>query len=273
MQIQVAGFLRELKTIPDTPVQYFLQVGDQTVALNEWLGDTVRLAFTGVRACIACGRKVKKLYNNGYCYPCFTTLAECDLCIVKPHECHFDKGTCRDEQFAKEHCMIPHYVYLAFSNHVKVGLTRKNRQFTRWMDQGAIRAIPIAELPTRKLAGELEVAISQHIPDKTDWRKMLKGEFDEVDLLETLAFVRSIIPERFREYLLDSEQVYEFTYPLLESIDKIKSLGFDKTDCIEGRLIGIKGQYMLLDQGVLNVKKHSGYEVLVTVEKGTDEPL
>jgi hypothetical protein len=271
MQLQVSGFLRELKTIPEAPVQYFLQVGENVVAMNEWIGQTVRFDFHGSRACVNCGRKVKKLYNNGYCYPCVTTLAECDLCIVKPHECHFDKGTCRDEQFGMSHCMIPHYVYLAFSNHVKVGLTRKNRQLTRWVDQGAIRAIPIAEVPTRKLAGELEVAISQYIPDKTDWRKMLKGEFEDIDLLETLSFVRSIVPEQFQQYLLDDQQVYESTYPQLDTIEKVKSLGFDKLETIEGRLIGIKGQYLIFEQGVLNIKKHSGYEVSFMAEKADEQ--
>src|SRR5579875_2619879 len=132
----------------------------------------MNLSFTGEKACIICGRKVKKLYQSGYCFPCVTTLAECDLCIVKPHECHFHKGTCRDESFAMTHCMIPHYVYLAFSSGFKVGLTRKGREFTRWIDQGASQAVLLAEVPTRKMAGEMEMAIAEHISDKTDWRKM-----------------------------------------------------------------------------------------------------
>ncbi|WP_153944945.1 DUF2797 domain-containing protein, partial [Acinetobacter baumannii] len=70
------------------------------------------------------------------------------------------------------HCMIPHYVYLALSSGVKVGLTRKNNEKKRWVDQGAVRAIPIAEVPTRKMAGELEVYLTQYVADKTDWRKM-----------------------------------------------------------------------------------------------------
>src|ERR1700730_3521352 len=183
--MQYQGFLRALKHLPKAPVQYSLTIGDNQVALNPFIGSVISLEFLGNRSCVACGRKVKKLYNSGYCYPCFISLAECDLCIVKPHECHFDQGTCRDEEFGLSHCMIPHYVYLAFSNHVKVGLTRKNRELIRWVDQGAIRAIPIAELPTRKLAGELEVAIGQYIPDKTDWRKMIKGEYSEINLMET----------------------------------------------------------------------------------------
>ncbi|UOF89780.1 DUF2797 domain-containing protein [Fodinisporobacter ferrooxydans] len=265
--MQKIGFLKAMMHLPETPVQYSLLLDDQIIPMNEWIGHHVQFVFHGQRSCIACGRNVKKLYNSGYCYPCFTSLAECDLCIVKPHECHFDQGTCRDESFAMSHCMVPHYVYLAFSNHVKVGLTRKSRYMARWMDQGAIQAIPIAELPTRKMAGELEVSISQHIPDKTDWRKMLKGDFADVDLLETLAHVKTIVPAEFQPYLLSEEQIYEFTYPLLEQIDKVKSLSFDKLESLEGRLIGIKGQYLLLDTGVLNIKKHAGYKVEIRFEK------
>jgi Protein of unknown function (DUF2797) len=266
------GFLSELRHKPQTTVQYFLTVGEESVPLNELMGTQLRLTFLEEKACCSCGRKVKgKLYGGGYCYPCVTTLAECDLCIMKPHECHFDKGTCRDEEFAKSHCMIPHYVYLALSSNVKVGLTRKNRELTRWVDQGAIRAIPIAELPTRKMAGELEMAIAEHIADKTDWRKMLKGVYEEADLFEVREQIKAIVPEEFQQYLFDVDQLFEFTYPILESLDKIKSMSFDKEPTIEGKLIGIKGQYLIFDCGVLNIKKHTGYKVEVTTQAPVEQ--
>ncbi|PWK14392.1 DUF2797 domain-containing protein [Tumebacillus permanentifrigoris] len=266
------GFLSELRHQPESPVAYFLKVGEQTVALNELIGTKLTLTFLEEKACCSCGRKVKgKLYGGGYCYPCVTTLAECDLCIMKPHECHFDKGTCRDEAFAQTHCMIPHYVYLALSSNVKVGLTRKHRELTRWVDQGAIRAIPIAELPTRKMAGELEMIIAEHIADKTDWRKMLKGVFEEADLFDVRAQMKAIVPEEFQQYLFDVDQLFEFTYPILETLEKVKSIGFDKEPTIEGKLIGIKGQYLIFDIGVLNIKKHSGYKVEVTTNAAVEQ--
>jgi hypothetical protein len=267
------GFLNELKHHPQTPVQYFLELDGQRVSLNEFVGGEVQLTFLDEKACCACGRKVKKLYGGGYCYPCVTTLAECDLCIMKPHECHYHLGTCRDDEFAQTHCMIPHYVYLALSSNVKVGLTRKNREMTRWIDQGAIRAIPIAEVPNRKMAGELEMAIAEHIADKTDWRKMLKGVVEEVDLFEVREKVKEIVPEEFRQYLFDVDELYEFTYPILETLEKIKSLSFDKETTIRGKLLGIKGQYLILDCGVLNVKKHTGYKVEAMFSKAPEEAL
>jgi len=269
----VTGFLNELTHQPEQPVQYFLGLGEQRVPLNEFIGGQVQLTFLDEKACGTCGRKVKKLYGGGYCYPCVTTLAETDLCIMKPHECHHHLGTCRDNEFAETHCMIPHYVYLALSSNVKVGLTRKNRELTRWVDQGAIRAIPIAETPTRKLAGELEMAIAEHIADKTDWRKMLKGVTEEADLFEVREKVKEIVQEEFRQYLFDVDALYEFTYPILETLEKIKSLSFDKETTISGKLLGIKGQYLILDCGVLNMKKHSGYKIEAVLTEAPEEAL
>ncbi|GIM48248.1 hypothetical protein DNHGIG_37970 [Collibacillus ludicampi] len=261
--MSAVGYLSELQHEPSSPVRYYLVVGDERFSLNERIGTKIVLTYLDEKACCHCGRISKKLYNNGYCYPCFIKLAECDLCIVKPHECHYHLGTCRDESFAESHCMIPHYVYLAVSSGIKVGLTRKNRELTRWVDQGAVRAIPLAETPTRKLAGEMEFLISQHIPDKTDWRKMLRGQIEDVDLIRVREQVKEILPEEYRSYLLEVDEIFEFTYPMTGEMEKVKSLTFDKIPQIEGILTGIKGQYLILDQGVINMKKHTGYKVKV----------
>ncbi|HEU4963460.1 MAG TPA: DUF2797 domain-containing protein [Bacilli bacterium] len=267
------GFLQELTHKPENPVQYTLIVGEHQLALNPLVGSEITLRFLDQKECCTCGRKVKKLYGGGYCYPCVTTLAECDLCIMKPHECHHHLGTCRDNEFAETHCMIPHYVYLALSSNVKVGLTRKNRELTRWVDQGAIRAIPIAETPTRKLAGELEMAIAEHIADKTDWRKMLKGVTEEADLFEVREQIKELVPEEYRQYLFDVDELYEFVYPIQETLEKIKSLSFDKVETISGKLLGIKGQYLIMDIGVVNIKKHAGYKIEVELGAPASEEL
>ncbi|CAJ1001374.1 hypothetical protein QO009_001676 [Brevibacillus aydinogluensis] len=249
----------------DQPVDYYLQVGEDRLPLNEWLGRELTIAFLGEKNCIACGRKTNKTFNNGYCYPCFTKLPENDLCIVKPHECHYDQGTCRDASFGEAHCMIPHYVYLAVSSDVKVGLTRKNNELKRWVDQGAIRAIPIAEVPTRRMAGELEVHLSQFLPDKTNWRKMLKGDVKEVDLLALREEVYAHFPEEFKPFQYREDEWIDITYPILESLDKIKSLTLDKQESLGGKLIGVKAQYLIFENGVFQAKKHAGYQVQVTV--------
>ncbi|UFJ39742.1 DUF2797 domain-containing protein [Brevibacillus humidisoli] len=249
----------------DQPVDYYLQLDGEKLPLNEWMGNHVTLSFLGQKNCIACGRRTNKTFNSGYCYPCFTRLPENDLCIVKPHECHFDQGTCRDESFGETYCMIPHYVYLALSSDVKVGLTRKHNQLKRWVDQGAIRAIPIAELPTRRMAGELEFHLSQYLPDKTNWRKMLKGEVAERDLLEIRDEVYGYFPETFKPFQIKEDEWVEITYPMLETLDKITSLSLDKQEEVHGRLLGIKAQYLVLEGGVFHTKKHAGYQVKVSV--------
>ncbi|GAA4713294.1 DUF2797 domain-containing protein [Brevibacillus fulvus] len=248
----------------DQPVDYYMQIEQDKLSLNELLGQQVTISYLGQKNCIECGRKTNKTFNNGYCYPCFTTLPVNDLCIVKPHECHFEQGTCRDSSFGETHCMIPHYVYLALSSDVKVGLTRKHNELKRWVDQGAIRAIPIAELPTRRMAGELEYHLSQFMPDKTNWRKMLKGDVREVDLLALREEVYGLFPEPFKAFQYREEEWIEITYPILESLDKITSLSLDKLETIEGKLLGVKAQYLILDNGVFHAKKHAGYQIRVT---------
>ncbi|GMA52490.1 hypothetical protein GCM10025857_38470 [Alicyclobacillus contaminans] len=268
MHVELSGYLREMQHSADEVVRYQFATDGGVAPMDDWLGKTIQITASGSKRCIHCGRSVKKLYQNGYCYPCVTTLAECDLCIVKPHECHFHLGTCRDADFAEAHCMIPHYVYLAYSSGVKVGLTRKGRQRTRWVDQGAMRAILFAELPTRKLAGELEMEIAKSLPDKTDWRKMLRETAPpEIDLGALKDEVAANLPEAFRAFVLaDEREVHEFRYPRLEDVDiQTKSVSLDKVSEVSGRVYGVKGQYLLLDSGVWNVKKHSGYEVKVTV--------
>ncbi|EJY56422.1 hypothetical protein URH17368_0947 [Alicyclobacillus hesperidum URH17-3-68] len=260
------GDIRELDPQVGEPVTYRLSLSSGTIELASWFNKTVRVNFTGVRRCIVCGRKVNKLFQNGYCFPCVRSLAECDLCIVKPHDCHFHLGTCRDETFAEEHCMVPHYVYLAWSSGYKVGLTRKGRQFKRWMDQGATLALPIAEVPTRKLAGELEMEIAKHLPDKTDWRKMLKEEQrPEQSLAELRQEVVARLTPEFSQYVLSDVTTYAFRYPRPEGFNvNIKSVQLDKQPIWEGTLRGAKGQYLLFDEGVWNVKKFAGYEVSIT---------
>jgi hypothetical protein len=45
---------------------------------------------------------------------------------------------------------------------------------------------------------------------------------------------------------------------------KVVSLNFDKTPVISGVLEGIKGQYLLLDVGVLNIRKFSSYNLTLS---------
>jgi len=264
--LKLIGQLLELTHQVYQPIQYSLQIGEEKVSLNEAIGRNVKIAFKNEIHCIHCGRKIKKTYNNGSCYPCFIKLPQNDLCIVKPSLCHYAEGTCRDPEFGDHQCNIPHYVYLALSSDVKIGLTRTPNAMKRWVDQGAVQSIPIAELPTRKMAGDLELFLTQHLPDKTNWRKMLKGDIEEKDILQIREEVRNLIPEEYQQYLLDIEEINEFIYPIQEKVTNITSVNLDKQPIFEGKLIGMKGQYLLFDAGVLNVKKYAGYHIEIEFE-------
>ncbi|MBT7529595.1 MAG: DUF2797 domain-containing protein, partial [Gammaproteobacteria bacterium] len=161
---------------PQNPVQYSLRLNDEAYPLNEYIGQKVTLKHLGTIECLECGRASKKSFSQGYCYPCFKKLAQCDLCIVSPERCHFDQGTCRDADFAANFCMQPHIVYLANSSGIKVGITRPENLPTRWIDQGAVQALPVMSVMTRQQSGFVEVAFKKLVSDKTHWQKMLRGE-------------------------------------------------------------------------------------------------
>jgi hypothetical protein len=257
-----------------SPVEYALPVGEVSVPLNPLLGQTITLSHAGLINCIACGRKTPKSFGQGHCYPCFRSLARCDLCIVKPELCHYHAGTCREPDWADRHCMQPHIVYLANSSGLKIGITRRSQVPTRWIDQGATQALPVFRVANRYHSGLIEAAMKPFVSDRTDWRRLLKSEAPELDL----AAQRNALLEEGREALdgcadgfqgtelepLADAQVTSIGYPVLRYPDKVKSLSFDKAETIRGQLLGIKGQYLILDSGVLNVRKFAGYFVELT---------
>lgn len=267
------GQLRELEPAFQKPIAYSLQLtgAEGQCAIPIAVGDRVVFRPTGTLRCIACGRSVKKLYQGGYCFPCVQTLPECDLCIVKPHQCHFHLGTCRDASFAANHCMVPHCVYIAWSSGFKVGITRKGRQFRRWMDQGAVEAAVIAEVPDRKTAGELEVHIAQSMADKTNWRRMLTDEEGpDRPLAEVAREVQSSVAQIYRRYLVDDILPAQLVYPRQPGFTvSLSSLAFAADGSVGGVIRGIKGQYLMFDHGVLNVKRWAGYEVVVEHESAS----
>ncbi len=254
------------------PVQYQLPLGENLLPMNEHIGRSIKLSYQNEIHCVACGRKTSKSFAQGHCYPCFRSLASCDMCIMKPETCHYAEGTCREPEWGDSHCFKPHYVYLANSSGIKVGITRGTQIPTRWMDQGASQALPIFQVANRLQSGLLEVVLKQHIADRTDWRKMLKAEAAPLELkvlrdelLEKCsAEIAQVKNEQGENAIqLIDEQVVDIKYPVSEYPEKIKSLNFDKQPDIEGALMGIKGQYLILDTGVLNIRKFSGYNIAV----------
>ena len=261
---------------PQNPVQYSLRLSDDAYPLNEYIGQSVTLRHLGTIECLECGRASKKSFSQGYCYPCFKKLAQCDLCIVSPERCHFDQGTCRDADFAANFCMQPHIVYLANSSGIKVGITRPENLPTRWIDQGAVQALPVMSVMTRQQSGFVEVAFKKLVSDKTHWQKMLRGENEHLDLVtirdELLAELKPDLDPLIHRFgiqaiqpILDAE-VQTLTYPVEQYPTKVVSLNLDKTPEISGTLLGIKGQYLIFDIGVINLRRFTSYEVEVTTD-------
>ncbi|MEE4278372.1 MAG: DUF2797 domain-containing protein [Halieaceae bacterium] len=268
----VEGHLRKMRTqLGGDRAQYQLPLDDALLPLNELLGEMIRLDYLGEIHCIHCGRKTRKSFNQGYCYPCFQPLAQCDSCIVKPEKCHYAAGTCREPAWGEAHCMIDHFVYLANTSGLKVGITRGTQIPTRWIDQGATEALPIFRVASRLDSGLVEVLFARHVADKTAWQANLKGPGEVIDLAaarERLSEACSGDLEKLQEQrgidaisaLPDSEPT-RIDYPVLEYPQKVKSFTFDKTPEISGRLMGIKGQYLMLDTGVVNIRRHAGYRI------------
>lgn len=287
----ISGLLRKMVIEPGegegAPARCSLRFGDRLVALDPLIGKRIRLEFNGTIRCVACNRMTRKSFNQGYCYPCFRSLAACDLCIVRPETCHYHEGTCREPEWAMGHCMQPHIVYLAATSTIKVGITRKTQMPTRWLDQGAMQAMPLFEVPTRRDAGLIESALKAHISDRTDWRAMLKGAVGPVDLeasakdlleraqgsLENLSLIESQAAADGRRRTEDIAEMLhpmvaearEFSYPLDRPPPSLRSISLDKSPQIEDVLVGSKGQYLVFESGVFNVRRHGGYEVSLDI--------
>jgi len=269
--MKLVGHLRKMHATLSSPVEYLLPLDEHLEPLNPYIGQNITLRATGQIHCVACGRKTKKSYSQGHCYPCSQSLAACDLCIMKPETCHYDKGTCREPEWGDEHCMQPHYVYLANSSGIKVGITRHSQVPTRWIDQGASQALAILKVRDRRLSGLAEVALKNHVSDRTDWRRMLKGSPETVNLQvkrdELLAATSDELATLREQYgadaiiELDDTTGATIDYPVTEYPAKVSSLNFDKTPEVSATLMGIKGQYLILDKGVLNIRKFTGYEI------------
>ncbi len=268
--MKLQGNLAKMATEASAPVTYRLELGGQSACVNDWLGTRIRIEYLQQIECIHCGRTTSKSFNQGYCYPCFRSLAQCDQCIMSPEKCHFHLGTCREPDWAMTHCMRPHIVYLSNTSSIKVGITRENQVPTRWMDQGAVSALPMLRVSKRYHAGLVEDAFRVHVGDRTNWRNMLKHVYEEVDLYSVYRSIWPQVREQLDAELLDDieeiaapEQNIGLQYPSLEWPQKIVSFNLDKQPVVEGQLMAVKGQYLILDTGVINIRKYGGYLVVI----------
>ncbi len=277
----LTGNIRKMQVSADPQsheVQYSLPVGETLLPMNPVIGQRISMSHTGTINCVHCNRKTKKSFNQGYCYPCMTRLAQCDSCIIKPEKCHYHEGTCREPEWGEKYCMSDHYVYLANTGNLKVGITRHvtDTVSSRWMDQGASQAIVMLRVPNRLTSGLVETLCKDYIADKTNWRTMLKGAPEEQDLCakkdELLRAIKPELDKLQQEKGLQavseiSSEAVEIVYPVQQYPEKVSSINLDKTPSFSGILHGIKGQYLILDENrVINMRKYAGYELQVSTQ-------
>ncbi|MCW8335817.1 DUF2797 domain-containing protein [Vibrio paucivorans] len=272
MSLIAKGTLRKMQASLDGQVEYRLPVGDELVSLNPFIGKSLTLTHTGNIFCCSCGKKTKKSYSQGHCFVCMKKLASCDMCIMKPETCHYDQGTCREPEWGEANCMVDHYVYLSNTSSLKVGITRHTQIPTRWIDQGATQGLPIFKVKTRQISGLIEVELAKHIADKTNWRTLLKGDGEAMALEERFAELLPLVEDKIAEIKQTfgddaievlSADITPIEYPVQAHPTKITSHNFDKNPEVTGILQGIKGQYLIFDSGVINIRKFGSYEVEV----------
>jgi hypothetical protein len=263
--------LSKMRVENPSNVKYTLKDGEQEIVMNDLIGKEITLTHNNNKYCCICDNNVKKFFGQGFCYPCFIKAPENSECIIRPELCRGHEGEGRDPKWEERNHVQAHIVYLALTSAVKVGVTRKVSLESRWIDQGAWKAVVLAELPNRYLAGKLEVALKAHMSDKTNWRKMLKNEMNfSFDLASFKDDILGLIPEDLKQYVREAQQVLEITYPVKSYPAKVVSSNFDKTPEISGVLQGIRGQYLFFEEGkVLNIRKFSGYEVELSVTESS----
>lgn len=267
--------LRKMRTQLDDQqmAQYLLPVVDvlaysHEVSVNSWIGQNITISFRGQIHCVATGKLIKKTFGEGLSYDAFLKSPLASPSIIRPELSRIHEGIAlRDEAWEREHHLVPHYVYLSKTSHIKVGVTRVSNVPSRWIDQGACEAIVLAETPYRQLAGLIEVALKDTLSDKTSWQAMLKNTIaEEESLLRKKHDIADVLPYELQDYVTDDDRVHYIHYPVEQYPQKVKSVKLDDITDYTNRLVGIKGQYLLFEQGhVLNIRAHAGYQVTIRV--------
>ncbi|MFH2095442.1 MAG: DUF2797 domain-containing protein [Bacteroidota bacterium] len=248
-------------------VDYSLPLGNQDIYMNELLGTKLIVTYLQKINCIHCGKETKTSFAQGYCYHCYTTLPETDAGVLRPELDQSHLGVSRDMEWAEKNSLIDHYVYLAISSGLKVGVTRHTQAITRWIDQGATNAIKLAITPNRYLAGTIEVELKKHVPDKTNWRQMLTSDPDlGINLREEKQRVAGYLSEKLKKYVTDDNWITEIRYPVIKYPERVVPVNLEKQLSFSGTLTGIKGQYLIFENdNVLNIRKYNGYLVEICV--------
>jgi hypothetical protein len=269
------GHLRKMKTyLEENKAQYILRLYNNLeplheVHINEFVGKEIEIRFTGSINCVETGKSISKTYGEGLSYEAFISSANAVESIIRPElsKAHFGEAL-RDWAWERDHDIQPHYVYLSKTSEVKVGVTRGFNLNSRWVDQGAVEGLILAETPYRQAAGAIEVACKSFLSDKTNWRNMLTNTISvDKSLEEVKAEITDKIPYDLRHFVLDGAAVQSIVFPVIKYPKKVASFKLDKTQEYTGLLNGIKGQYLIFDDGqVINLRSHAGYEIIISIK-------
>ena len=259
------GNIKKMKSNLLDSVTYQIPIDDKLFPISDYLGENISLEYLQEIHCVACDRLINKSFAQGYCYPCFISLPQTSECILRPELCRAHKGESRDMEWSKHHCLQDHFVYIALTAGAKVGVTRATQIPTRWIDQGAVQAVQLAKTSNRYEAGVIEIELKKYISDRTSWQKMLKNDIDySINIVELKNHLINQISKKNHKFILENSKVVDINYPHISFPEKVKSVNFLKESKIEGKLIAVKGQYLLFNNNqVLNIRKHSGFKVSI----------
>ena len=261
-----SGVIKKMISIHDDPIRYMLDFENDLLFLNQFIGKNINLKKTGY-CCLSCSENIE-IFANGFCKKCFFESPMSGDWVMKPELSKAHLGIeDRDLEYEKKIQIQDHIVYLSKTSETKVGVTRSNNKTTRWIDQGAIEAIELIKVPNRYLAGIAEVKLKQKFSDKTNWRKMLTSQINDSNLKNDKDEALEFLGKDFKDYFLIDTEVIKFNYRIDNSVDSVKSVSLKKSDEINGKLIGIKGQYLIFeDSSVFNVRSNEGYLIDLTID-------
>ena len=259
------GVIQKMKNIYLNPIKYFFNLGKNYLYMNSIIGKNIHIIFLFYE-CLNCNKNTK-IYRQGYCKKCFFSLPQTNENILKPElsTAHINIEK-RDLKWEKKFEIQPHIVYLSITGNLKIGVTRESNIFNRWIDQGSSLSIKICRTPNRYLAGKIELFFKKKISDRTRYKSMLKNNIPKLNLLKIKYYIEKIIPKKYKKYFLFNENyIYSFFYPFYKKFDKIKILKLNKLKEFKKQLVGIKGQYLIFENGyAINIMTHSGFYILLS---------
>jgi hypothetical protein len=271
--MEITTHLRKMRTsLNESGVaQYELPVYQNldyasNVQLNSFVGKKITIHYEGEIRCVESGVSIKKTFGEGLSYAAWLKSPLASPSIIRPELSRIHEGIAlRDFEWEEKNHNQPHLVYLSKTSGVKVGVTRATNKISRWIDQGAVEGIVLAEVPYRQLAGLIEVALKDYLADKTAWQSMLKNEIStQKSLLDVKNQMLERLPEEYESFFSDDDFITSIGYPVLKFPTSVKSLKLDTTPDFTSTLMGIKGQYLMFENGIVwNVRSHSGYKTTI----------